>query len=176
MSAALIHQTRGEGGGIGHSEDIKEGLHRSRVSEQRARARVTRHPQGSAAKAVIGQCDCLRITIRVAGKPAQNPVALSGICQNHCRLQFSSRYIRERERYNYGFCFGRISKADCARKKQTSNSRKKLTWPNSTGTAVICVQANARRTGGKDAIVAERTTARAGAWAKFPVSWIGVFC
>ena len=48
--------------------------------------------------------------------------------------------------------FGFISKAACARKKQTSNSRKKLTCPKMSGTSAVCVQANAKSTEGKGAM------------------------
>src|SRR4051812_3289962 len=43
--------------------------------------------------------------------------------------------------------FERTSKIDFERKKQTSNSRKKLTCPKITGTASVLAQANAWRTG-----------------------------
>src|SRR5262245_58751661 len=70
----------------------------------------------------------------------------------------------------YALDFGRISTADCVPKKHTSNSRKKFTCPKMTGTTVSWVQAKAKRTDGREAIVAETTTTRAGACARLLVS------
>lgn len=52
--------------------------------------------------------------------------------------------------YCYPPCLGRISNSERARKKQTSNSKKKLACPKIKGTSLARVQANARLTPGNE--------------------------
>src|SRR5216683_1413200 len=57
--------------------------------------------------------------------------------------------------------FGFTSKTAWERKKQTSNSMKKLTCPSKMGTESLFVHANASRTGANFPTVAATTSARA---------------
>ena len=95
-------------------------------------------------------------------------------------INFGEQKVRQgivrRRRHSYGRCAGRTSKTWRARKKHTSNSRKKLTCPKMMGTESTLAQANANRTGAKPATTADTSTARASAIARLPLSCTAVFC
>ncbi len=72
--------------------------------------------------------------------------------------------------------FGRTSNAERDRKKQTSNSRKKLTCPRITGMASSLAHAKASRTGGNVATVASTRMTRASTEARLPLRRTVVVC
>src|SRR5437016_6342330 len=72
--------------------------------------------------------------------------------------------------------FGFTSNNERARKKQTSNSMKKLTSPSKIGTRLLFVQAKASRTGANLPTVAVTTKALASCCARFPVNCTEEVC
>src|SRR5947209_1839941 len=75
----------------------------------------------------------------------------------------------------HSFDLSRTSNTARDRKKQTSNSMKKLTCPKMSDKESVLAQANARRTGANPSTIAETTTTRASTFAKFPLSSTDLF-
>jgi hypothetical protein len=65
-------------------QDAHLGLHEVMVRcEQLAGSRLARPLQSALAKAPVGQHGRAYIGVRIAGDVAQNPVASSGLCEDH---------------------------------------------------------------------------------------------